>query len=218
MTKMDGFTIMVDDALAFFHELSENNRKEWFEPRKEHYQKSVRQPAELLCEIVGDNISRLTGVGHSGKVYRIHRDVRFSKDKSPYNTHLHMIWSAKGAGEGSPGWFFACSPTMLTVNMGTPSFKGEQLLRYRNMIDAHGDELEEALKAAGAAFSPWGEEPLKRTPAPFSDDHPHAILLKRRSLILDAPLGTEWRTKGTGLVAAIRTKCISMKPVWDILR
>lgn len=217
MAKTDGFASMVDDAVAFFSDLDANNTKEWFEPRKEHYQKAIRQPAELLSELVADAISQLTGVGHSGKVYRIHRDVRFSKDKRPYNTHLHMLWSAKSAGEGAPAWFFACSPTMLTVNMGCASLKGEQLTRYRKMIDDHGDELQEALHTAGLPFSSWGEEPLKKTPAPYGDDHPHAAMLKRRSLILDAPLGQGWRSNGDELLTAIHARCVTLKPVWDIL-
>ena len=122
----DGFELLVDDARAFFHELEANNTKDWFEPRKSHYTSAIRQPAELLCGLVGEDISRMTGVPHTGKVYRIHRDVRFSRDKRPYNPHLHILWSqgsGKDMGEAAPPWFFACSPTMLTINMGIAALR-----------------------------------------------------------------------------------------------
>jgi uncharacterized protein (TIGR02453 family) len=92
MSRPDGFTQLVDEARAFFAQLDANNTKEWFEPRKAHYQTHIRQPAELLCELVGEELAHLTGKRHSGKVLRIYRDVRFSREKRPYNVHLHMVW------------------------------------------------------------------------------------------------------------------------------
>jgi uncharacterized protein (TIGR02453 family) len=219
MAKVDGFTAMVDEARAFFTELDANNTKEWFEPRKTHYQTQIRQPAELLCELVGAEITRLTGKGHSGKVLRIYRDVRFSKDKRPYNPHLHMVWwqgAGKNDGEAGYAWFFACSPTQFALNMGTPSFKGEGLLAWRKLVDAHGEELDEAIADTGYGLSDWGEAPLKKVPAPYDADHPHADLIRRRSLILDAPLGEDWRTNG-GLLTAIVARSQKLLPVWRVL-
>jgi uncharacterized protein (TIGR02453 family) len=216
----DGFQLLVDDARAFFHELEANNTRDWFEPRKSHYASAIRQPAELLCGLVGEEISLMTSVPHSGKVYRIHRDVRFSKDKRPYNPHLHMLWS-QGSGrdkeDTAPAWFFACSPTMLTINMGIPALKGGALAAYRDMVDAHGDALTEAIERTGCDYSGWGEEPLKKVPTPYTTDHSHAEMLKRRSLILDAPLGEEWRREDGGLVLAITNRCATLLPVWRLL-
>lgn len=220
MPRPDGFTRLVDDARDFFAELDANNTKEWFEPRKEQYTKAIRQPAEFLCEITSEEIARLTGESHTGKVYRIYRDVRFSKDKRPYNPHLHMAWShasPKDHGEAAPVWFFACSPTMLTVNMGVPGFKGEALLAWRRLVDLHGDDLDAAIKQTGAGFSEWGEGPLKKVPAPYDAAHPYADLLKRRSLILDAPLGEAWRASKLGLARAIAERCAGLLPVWRLL-
>jgi uncharacterized protein (TIGR02453 family) len=217
VSSNDGFAAMVDDAKTFFAELDLNNTKDWFEPRKNHYARTIRQPAELLAELVTDSLSRMTRVGHAGKVYRIHRDVRFSKDKRPYNAHLHILWSSKGTGEGAPAWFFACSPAMLTLNMGVPFLQGEALARYRKMVDSVGDELQEALSEVGLGFSSWGEEPLKKVPPPFAADHPHGALLRRRSLILDAPLGDGWRGGEQGLLGAIEAEARRMLLVWSFL-
>jgi uncharacterized protein (TIGR02453 family) len=213
----DGFDAMVDEARSFFAGLDANNTKDWFEPRKEHYLAAIRKPAELLCELVAAEITRLTGKTHGGKVMRIYRDVRFSKDKRPYNPHLHMVWSQGGGheGDGGPGWFFACAPDMLGVNMGLPMLKGEPLMAWRNAVDGDGDTLAGALRASGCGLSVWGEPPLKKVPPPYAADHPHADLLRRRSLILDAPLADDWRTKG--LLAAITDRCTTMLPVWRLL-
>lgn len=219
MADTDGFTAMVDEARAFFAGLDANNTKEWFEPRKAHYQTHIRQPAELMCALIGEEIARRTGKGHSGKVLRIYRDVRFSKDKRPYNAHLHMVWwhgAGKDDAEAGCAWFFACSPTQLALNMGAPSFKGDALLAWRRFVDAHGDELAEAIAVAGCGFSEWGEPPLKKVPSPYDAAHPHADLLKRRSLILDAPLGEGWRGEG-GLLTAILARCETLMPVWRLL-
>ena len=78
---MDSFTKMVDTAQAFFAELAAANTREWFEPRKAHYASAIRKPSELFAEVVSDELSSLTGVRHDAKLFRIYRDVRFSKDK-----------------------------------------------------------------------------------------------------------------------------------------
>jgi uncharacterized protein (TIGR02453 family) len=214
---MDGFTAMVDDAIAFFTELDSNNTKEWFEPRKDRYKAAIQKPAEFLRDEMAEQLSVLTGRAHAGKLHRVYRDVRFSKDKRPYNPHLHLYWQLQGASETAPGWFFECSPQRLTINMGCPFMKGDALARYRRLVDSSGDELQDALDEAGVGFSHWGEPALKRVPAPYDADHAHAELLKRRSLVLDAPLGQEWRSNGDGLLTVLRTRCQTMKPVWDIL-
>lgn len=220
MRKLDGFTQWVDEARSFFAELDADNTREWFQPRKEHYATAIRQPAELLAELVGEEITRLTSKSHAAKVYRIHRDVRFSKDKRPYNAHVHVLWSqggVKAEADPSPAWFFACSPTILTINMGVATFKGEALTAYRKMIDEDGDALVEAITSTGFRLSDWGEAALKKVPVPYDAAHPHAAWLKRRSLILDAPLGESWRAEGTGLLSAITAQCLTMLPVWRLL-
>ena len=68
-----------------------------------------------------------------------------------------------------------------------------------------------------ASLSDWGEGPLKKVPAPYGAAHPHADLLKCRSLILDAPLGEAWQAKGQALPGAIMARCAGMLPVWRLL-
>lgn len=87
------FANLIPDARSFFAELRQNNTKDWFDAQKARYTDQIRKPAEALAEVLTEDFSRLTGRRLTPKVYRINRDTRFSKDKSPYNTHLHMLWS-----------------------------------------------------------------------------------------------------------------------------
>lgn len=202
----DGFTQMLDEANLFFIGLAANNRKDWYEPRKEHYASAIRKPAEMMASILAEDLSRMTGVGHLPKVFRIHRDVRFSKDKTPYNAHLHILWSQSGKKEAglAPAFFFGAEPGKLVVGMGIMGLKGEALIRYRAMVDGWGEALTDVLTGTGARLSDWGDPALKRVPPPYPQDHPHGDLLKRKNLIVMADLGDDWRKDGTGLAKAVR--------------
>lgn len=213
----DGFSLMLEEAIGFFRGLAENNSKEWFEPRKEFYQERIRKPADHLADILAEEISRRSGAPHAAKVYRIHRDVRFSKDKRPYNAHLHVLWSRAGA-EGAPGWFFAASPEGVSLATGSPDFSGDALEEWRRRVDQDGDALRAAIDGAcaslGAVEAGWGTPPLKRVPKPYDDAHPHAALLKARSFVITAPID-DWRERP--LLDAILARVDGLLPVWQAL-
>jgi uncharacterized protein (TIGR02453 family) len=152
---------------------------------------------------MAEEVSRMTGTPHGGKVFRIHRDVRFSKDKSPYKTSLAMLWATADADDLAPAFYFAIEPRDVVVACGTPSFDKEALRRYRVMVDAWGGRLDAVIGETGGRLLEIGPEPLKRVPKPYGSDHPHADLLKRKSLALSTGLAEGWRETGDGLVAAL---------------
>jgi hypothetical protein len=80
-------------AIEFFERLKADNTKAFYESHKVFYRDEIKKPAELMGDLFAEDLARLTGKPHVSKVFRIHRDVRFSKDKTPYNTHLHLLWS-----------------------------------------------------------------------------------------------------------------------------
>ncbi|MBF9029692.1 TIGR02453 family protein [Rhodobacterales bacterium HKCCE3408] len=212
----DGFEAMVDAAQPFFADLAKNNSKDWFEPRKDHYTTEIRKPAELFADLVAEDLSRRTGMAQTPKVFRIHRDVRFSKDKSPYNAHLHMLWSA--GKDSTPAFFFAVEPGRVWTGMGFFAQGGVILTRFRKFIDRHGDALTDELARLesehGVTMSDYGPEPLKRVPKPYDPDHPHAELLKRKSLALGAPLASDWREKG--LLKSVEAAQAAYIPLWTL--
>lgn len=208
----DGFTQMLDRAQAFYGELAQNNSKAWFEPRKEMFKSDIEGPAKLFTEIMAEEISRVTGDGHIGKVFRIYRDVRFSKDKTPLKTQLSMSWSTGDKDDMAPMVFFAIRPTETFVACGTPGFAGDDLRRYRAMVDKWGDQLAEVIDETGAQISDFGPDPLKRVPKPYDADHPHSDLIRRKSLAISMPLAEGWRETGDGLVAALTDRIEALAP------
>src|SRR5437899_10561846 len=95
--KFPGFS---PDALAFLRALKRNNRREWFQPRKEKYEALIKAP---MCELVECLNAEFAGFAPdyvtppSKAVYRIYRDTRFSHDKTPYKTHISAIFPNRTA-------------------------------------------------------------------------------------------------------------------------
>ncbi|MEP5757718.1 MAG: DUF2461 domain-containing protein [Litoreibacter sp.] len=191
----DGFTQMIDDGNTLFAQLAQNNTKEWFAPHKDHYIEGIRKPAELFAKLLAEDLSQMTGMAYTPKVFRIYRDIRFSKDKTPLNTHLHIVWNP-GEARFAPAVRFISAPSNLTIGMGVMGLKGDDLNRYRAFIDKWGNSFQEAVAATGMTASDWGEAPLKRVPKPYSEDHPHAELLKQKQIIIGRSVSDEWRSEG----------------------
>lgn len=208
----DGFSDLITRANGFFTQLSNDNTKAFYEAHKVMYNAEIKKPAELLAALMAEDLAKATGKPHKPKVFRIHRDVRFSKDKTPYNTHLHLMWSRPTL---APVWFFGASPDYTILGMGIMGLEKDSLTTYRNMVDRHGDALTDSMAASGAKLSDWGPDPLKRVPKPFDQDHPHAELLKRKSFALSADLPGGWQD--TGLLKTLNQMIPAMLPAWGIL-
>ncbi len=213
----DGFEAMVDEALAFFAELEHNNTKAWFEPQKPRWNAQIKKPAEFFADLMAEDVARITGKPHQPKVFRIYRDVRFSKDKTPLNTHLHLMWQPADKDALAPSWFWGLGQSYFIVGMGIMGLQGESLTRYRTFVDSWGDGLRDAMDRAmtkGASLSEWGPEPLRKVPKPYDPDHPHGDLLRRKSLALSAPMPGDWRDQGLLKASVGRVK--DLLPVWEM--
>ena len=188
----DGFATMVRHARGFFTELAANNEKAWFDARKGHYDAEIRKPAEFFAGLMAEELSRMVGDPVGAKVFRIHRDVRFSKDKTPYKTHLHISFPRGSDDPLVPGFFFALDANEITLHHGVFDLKGEALTRWRAFVDRWGALLEEAIEESGARLGHYGPPPLKRVPKPYDPDHPQGELLRRKGMILTRDLDPGW--------------------------
>jgi len=213
----DGFTQMIDDSNAFFAELKANNSKDWFNPRKEHYNTAIKKPAELFGDLLAEDFSRISGKAMKPKLFRIYRDVRFSKDKTPLNAHLHMIWREPGENPFSPAFFFGSEPGSLVTGSGIMGLRGDSLARFRAFVDKAGDSLQGTLDDIGWEMASWGEAPLKNVPKPYDKEHPHAELLKRKNLIVHGDLGENWRAAEGGLLVAVRDAFKRVQPLSELI-
>ena len=156
------------------------NNRDWFQEHKKDYEQAVKNPGTAIGEEFAQALSGLAGSQLSHKLFRINRDIRFSKDKTPYNAHMHLSW---GDGSG-PGFFFGVSPEYVTAGCGIMGLQKERLDAYRRAVDKDGDKIAPEVSARLAEGYRMYEPELKRVPAPYDKDHPHEELLRRKSLAL----------------------------------
>jgi uncharacterized protein (TIGR02453 family) len=181
-----GFPGFPPQAMPFLADLRDHNDRDWFNAHRQTYDQAVRGPGEALLACLEPALALLTGGPVSGKIFRIHRDVRFSKDKRPYDTHLHIAFPARrGGGDAvACGYFFALEPERVLLGAGGFDFAGPILDAYRAAAadPVKGAALEKILaKLTKAGLRTEGAE-LKRVPQPYAQDHPRAGLLRRKGL------------------------------------
>jgi uncharacterized protein (TIGR02453 family) len=204
----DRFEGFADRDARFFRALAKNQRRDWFEMHRDEYERGWLAPMKALLAEVRERIDGL--FPHhplaDPKVFRIHRDVRFSKDKSPYKTHIGGFIGIDGGGRG-PG---AVAPLYVHLGAGERfvaaghyMMDGPQLARFRAAVldDRRGRQLATTLSAlARAGFEPGSHEVLKKVPRGVDPAHPRAELLRRKGLIVSFPTLPAGLLVGRGLV------------------
>lgn len=182
--------LFTKDAQAFLRELAQHNNKAWFEANKARYEEELRQPALELVRALEGPLHKLSPhllvsdkkVG--GSLMRIHRDVRFAKDKSPYNTHLALRFHLNAPkGESAPGFYIGIDADGLTLGAGLYGPDASAMAKVRARIDAEPKAWKRARDAKAAREAGWAfeGESLKRPPKGFDADHPLLEDLKRKS-------------------------------------
>ena len=186
------FAGMPDEGLAFLEDLEERNTKEFFDAHKAVFREQVQAPFAALVEAAAARLRRDVPGAGTPKLFRIYRDLRFSKDKTPYKTSMSASVPSRdppsGDGAGvATGFYVNVGPAGLYAASGLYHADRADLLRVRAAIaeDSSGKELEAIFaEAAGKGLEPW-LDPLQRMPKPWPADHPRAHLLKARSLVLN---------------------------------
>ena len=174
MTAFAGFA---PEAFAWFSGLEADNTKQWFTAHRDTYEIAVRGAFEAMMDELADDL------GGEVKVFRQHRDIRFSADKSPYKTRTYGV--IRDRPDGAPSLYAQVAATGLFAGTGYYILASDQLARFRDAIadDATGPALEQAVAAAeGAGIETYGEA-LKTAPRGYPRDHPRIVLLRHKSLI-----------------------------------
>jgi uncharacterized protein (TIGR02453 family) len=189
------------EALRFLRQLKRHNARPWFEANRDRYQTEVRTPMALLVEEVDVRLARVAPeiVGDPRRsVFRIHRDVRFSRDKSPYKTHaacwFYHMDAGRGVGaeaQGGAGFYFHLEPDQCLIGAGIWMPPRESLSRIREALleDHRGFEriLEDRTfrRRYGALEN---EAMLKRLPRGYREDHPAARWMRYQSFTVGRTL------------------------------
>ena len=181
-------------ARQFLRELRDNNNRLWFRAHKADYEAHVRGP---LLQLVGELGTALAehSPGHlcnpRKSVYRIYRDIRFTKDKSPYKTHVAAVFPPEGlARHGGAGFYFHFSADELLIGGGLYAPDSPGLRLVREQIASNPDELRGILADKGfqSAFGGLDGRKLKRTPRGFRRDDPAADLLVYKQFLVGTTL------------------------------
>ena len=180
---------MIETARTFYAALAQSNTKEWWDDHRETYDTILKPSAEALLHDITPLLAKRTGVKIEEKLFRPNRDVRFSKDKTPYKTHIHMMWTMKTGGRQEPVFFFGVSPDYVTVGGGLKTFDKAVLDDWRKMVDLDGDRIGEIIAALVKKGFVLDEPDLKRVPQPYAADHPLAEHLKRKGMVARRSLG-----------------------------
>ncbi len=205
------------DALKFLAELKRHNDREWFAVNKERYETKVRDPFLDLIADAGPELGKISRylvadprpVG--GSLFRIHRDVRFSKDKSPYKTHVGAHFQLGGKEGHGPGYYLHLEPGASMVAGGTWMAEPDMLQRIRASISARPADW----KKARGSLDP-DEAALKRPPRGFEPDDPMIEDIKRKSFTSSAPL-TDAQMTSPDLMKTFIRSCKQMAPLMKFL-
>ena len=182
--------MVFEPAFQFLQKLSRNNNREWFEKNKEQWL-SIKASFEAFIAEVYDKLCDidppLGGQDAKKLVFRIYRDVRFSKDKRPYKTFLSAGLSPQGKGTGIPGYYIQLAPgnkSFICVGLYAP--EPEALAKVRQEIDYNGSQLEKLFSDRNFRKyydDFWEGDPLKTAPKGYPKDHEYIEWLKLRHLL-----------------------------------
>lgn len=178
-------------TVQFLKNLKKNNRKDWFDTNRNRYDNAKKDVENLSAEII-KRLSRADEtVAHlqpKDCMFRINRDVRFSKDKSPYKTNMGVYFSKGGKKGNNAGYYFHLEPGSSFIAGGMWMPMAPELKKIRQEIDYNWDEFNAILsnKKFKSLFGPLdrsSEYVLSRPPKGYDEDNPAIELLKLKSFI-----------------------------------
>jgi uncharacterized protein (TIGR02453 family) len=185
------------DAVRFLRALKRNNKRTWFQPRKEEYDAVVRAPMQAVVEQLAIDMRGFAPevvVDPKKAIFRIYRDTRFSGDKTPYKTNIAASFGWRGLPrhEGA-GLYFQLSHEDVWIGGGMYSPPTPLMQRVREHIAANHRRMRSIVESAAFKRVIGGieGEQLQRVPRGFAPDHPAADLLKFRQFLAgrDLPPG-----------------------------
>ena len=214
------YTGLPRDFFQFLGELGLNNERPWFEENKPRYEASVREPALAFVRAMGQRLPKFSKqfvasdkkVG--GSMMRIYRDVRFSKDKTPYKTNVGIHFRhVAGKDVHAPGIYvhFDTRECFVGVGLWRPESDALRALREHLVNDPKGWKTATRSKSFTKVMS-LGGEAVTRGPRGFDTDHPLIDDIRRKDFIAVADLKAGDMTK-PGFPDALMTKIMAAKPL-----
>lgn len=186
--------MLSNDMIPFLVALDGNNNREWFQANKKRYEAAIKEPSLAFIDALSVPMTEVSphlkviAKSQGGSLFRIYRDVRFSKDKRPYKTHVAMRFDHE---LGGPGAYFQVSPGHASIGIGMFMVDKDRLAQLRDAVIADPDGFAKAKSDIQALGFDWyGDNALKRGPKGYPKEHPHMDALKRKSwaFVRDIPI------------------------------
>jgi uncharacterized protein (TIGR02453 family) len=207
-------------TVKFLKDLKKNNNREWFERNKTRYLEAKSDMENFTWQLIKGLSDFDTEIANSNLntkkcTFRIYRDVRFSKDKSPYKTNMGSFFNIGGKKVHNAGYYFHLQPKNVFIAGGAwmPESKDLKLIRDKIIINYY--EFEKILNnKAFRKYFPEGldtEEKLKKIPKGFNENHPAAEYIKLKSFTVTHFLPDDLIYK-KGLVQYVLNGFKSMQP------
>lgn len=209
---------------AFLRDLEDNNDRDWFNANKDRYLEKVQEPA---LEFIVDFGKQLAGISthftadarvQGGSLFRIHRDTRFSKDKTPYKTNTGVHFRHEAAKDvHAPGYYIHLEPGACFAGVGLwrPESKVAYAIRERIAGDPSGWKKATRTKRFSDVWSLTGDS-LTRPPTGYDADHPLIEDLKRKDFIASRKL-TQGQVTANGFVEEFAGMCKTATPFMRFL-
>lgn len=206
VVETNRFTGFRPEAIEFLADLAQNNDRGWFQPRKGDYERLLKEPMEDFVAALGERFAahRLPLLADpKTSIFRIYRDTRFAKDKSPYKTHIgaSFPWVEGSGGDASishtehrNGAYFHLQPGENFAGGGMWHASKPLLDAFRQSILDDEQRVRDALEdpAFIAEFGPVeSHETLKRVPPGFPPDHPMADMLRYKDIVFGRRLSDD---------------------------
>jgi uncharacterized protein (TIGR02453 family) len=208
-------TYFSPELFAFLKQLKRNNKREWFLKNRERYEELVRQPAARFITDFGFHLRKISPwlkadpKPNGGSLFRIYRDVRFSKDKSPYKTHIGMNFFHAGAKEAvhGAGYYLHFEPDGCFLAGGCWQPDPRSLAKIRDAIAWKQDEWKAVVRRLEL-----GGDTLSRPPRGYCADHPMIEDLKRKDFIASIEL-SEKQVCSPQFMTHMVTGCEKLSPL-----
>ena len=159
-------------SAAYLNKLSKNNNREWFEANRDLYNSDLLEPCAQFVVEMGDRLQDIdpdiVAIPKVDKsIFRLHRDVRFSKDKTPYKTNAGLyFWNGKMKKMDASGFYFHLEPKLFGVGLGIYMFPPHLLKKYRDIVSNSlaAKELHQIIRALEKKGYTIGGKKYKKTP------------------------------------------------------
>ncbi len=211
------------ELFRFFRELAKNNDRDWFQRNKSRYGKTVKEPLLQFISDFGPHLRRINPhlvadprpVG--GSLFRIHRDVRFSSDKSPYKTHAGIRFPHEETKNvHAPGYYLHLEPGTVFAAAGIWHPDPVTLKKVRDAIVADPAGFRRALSQTLRGKIKLEGDSLKKVPRGYDPDHPLASDLKRKDFVAYLPF-SESEACSKDFMQRFAAACTTMKPILGFL-